>query len=219
MESRFSFLPCGRSVQPYRHRRKSPYTAAMCRRRKDKKGDRSKRGGRRRRRRKGKRRWIGPRDASMHRGARGRASEGGRKGRAMGRGGGGWTRRKRVTLHCARRRWASRDDRSLRDRQRETPRPSRFCHVRQVRRPAVAVVVVDSTSSLRNADQPRNRSLARKGKIGSYLRRALFDLIFHRARFNENLLEARDIYKSFLTRVNIFPYSFTILSRDILLFV
>lgn len=79
MESRFSFLPCGRSVQPYRHRRKSPYTAAMCRRRKDKKGDRSKRGGRRRRRRKGKRRWIGPRDASMHRGARGRASEGGER--------------------------------------------------------------------------------------------------------------------------------------------
>lgn len=142
---------------------------------------------------------------------RARQSErGGRKGRAMGRGGGGWTRRKRVTLHCARRRWASRDDRSLRDRQRETPRPSRFCHVRQVRRPAVAVVVVDSTSSLRNADQPRNRSLARKGKIGSYLRRTLFDLIFHRARFNENLLE--EIFTSFLTQVNIFPYSFTILS-------
>lgn len=53
MGSRFSFLPCG-DRQPYR--RESPYTAAMCKRRKGETGEGKKRnsrrrGGRRRRRR------------------------------------------------------------------------------------------------------------------------------------------------------------------------
>jgi len=112
------------------------------------------------------------------------ARKGGEEGpRTIGGGGGGWTRRKRVTLHGARRRWAS-DDRSLRDRRRETPRPSRFCHVRQVRRPAAAVVVVDVVPARR-----RSTAIPRAREKSACIRAARFSTNFS---IGKDSLKSRD---------------------------
>jgi len=73
-------------------------------------------------------------------------------------------------------------------------RPSRFCHVRQVRRPAVTVVVVDSTLSLHDANQPRNRNLARKRKIGLHIRAARFPTNFSIAEGFNAFWQAREFY-------------------------